>query len=71
MPWLKVKQAAQHMGLSSRTVRDLLNNGLPHSRLPSGTILLEDCQIDEYLRSFDIQRQDNQLVDNLVKELKL
>ncbi len=41
MSWKKVSDAAQHMGISTRTTRDLLKQGLPHSRLPSGTILVE------------------------------
>ncbi len=71
MPWLKVKSAAEYMGLSPRTVRDLLNNGLPHSRLPSGTIQLEDQQIDEYLRNFGVGNQGKHIVDEILSDLKL
>lgn len=71
MAWLKIKAAAQYMGLGSRTVRNLLRDGLPHSRLPSGTILLEDCQIDEYLRGLDVNFKGKQVVDSILSDLKL
>ena len=71
MPWLKVKNFAGHADVSERTVRELLKTGLPHSRLPSGTILIEIEKADEWLRSFDVDRQGMQIVDDILSDLKL
>ena len=69
MSWLKVKTAAKHFGVSERTFRDWLKNGFPHSRLPSGTVLIEIERGDEWLRQFDVERQAEKVVDELVKGL--
>jgi hypothetical protein len=70
--WRKIPQAAEHFGLSARTLRTLISDhGFPVSRLPTGTQLVSLDRGDEYLRNFDVRQQDNQLVDNLIKELKL
>lgn len=67
--WAKVPQAAEHLGLSPRTVRDLLKRGLPHSRLPSGTILVELKQADDWLRGFAVGRKDQAIVSEIIKGL--
>ena len=38
--WAKIIQAADFAGLSVKNFRTLLQKGLKHSRLPSGTIQL-------------------------------
>ena len=50
--WGKVKQSAQYAGVSPRTFRDWLREGLEHSRLPSGTILVHREAIDSYIKKF-------------------
>lgn len=68
--WGKIKAAAQYAGLSERTMRDLLKNGLKCSRLPSGTILIKFTSIDEYLEQFtDHQNKIDEIVDSTLKEL--
>lgn len=66
MSWLKVKSIAKRADSSVRTVRGWLRNGLRHSRLPSGTILIKAQWLDEYLESFE--RQENE-VDSIVDEV--
>jgi predicted site-specific integrase-resolvase len=63
--WAKIKAAATYAGIKERTMRDWLKEGLKHSRLPSGTILIKYAWIDEYLESFTAK---NSQVDNIVNE---
>jgi hypothetical protein len=49
--WAKAKVAARYAGVSERTFRQWLKDGLKHSRLRSGTILVKYEWIDEYLEN--------------------
>lgn len=64
--WAKIKPAAKYGGVSERTLRgDWLKNGLKHSRLPSGTVLIRYEWIDAYLESF-AGKEDQ--IDKIVNE---
>jgi predicted site-specific integrase-resolvase len=64
--WAKVKDAANYVGMSERTLRGWLKKGLHHVILPSGTILLKYSAIDDFLESYSVQ--DNE-IDTLVKDV--
>ncbi|UCE07354.1 MAG: helix-turn-helix domain-containing protein [bacterium] len=64
--WGKVKVAAKYGGVGERTFRGWLKNGLKHSRLPSGTILVRFSEIDRYLERFVV---NNDQVDEIVNEV--
>jgi len=64
--YLKVKQAAKYAGISERTFRDWLKEGLPHFRLSSGTILIAYLDIDTWLEQF---RTDGSNLDAIVDEV--
>jgi len=64
--WGKVKQSAQYAGVSPRTFRDWLREGLAHSRLPSGTILVHREAIDSFIQGYAVQ--DNE-IDRAVNEI--
>ncbi len=65
--WGKVQAAARYSGLAERTVRKLLKKGLPHSRLPSGTILIRFSHIDEFLNQFGVaEDQANQIAEDIL-----
>ena len=64
--WGKVKKAAQHSDVSERTLRSWLKQGLKHSRLPSGTILIRFSDIDAFLEGF---AADDRQVDRIVDEV--
>ena len=65
--WGKIKRAASYAGVSERTMRDWLKaGGLRHSRLPSGTVLIQFKAIDDYLSRFEA---DASQVDNIVKDV--
>jgi excisionase family DNA binding protein len=69
--WAKIKEAAKYAGVSVRTFRDWLKDGLRHSRLSSGTILVSYGAIDEYLMGFEVrENQVGEIVDEFVKELR-
>jgi len=63
--WLKVKNAAKYADVSERTLRGWLKEGLRHSRLTTGTILIKPQWIDEYLSGFECQENE---VDNIVNK---
>ncbi len=67
--WSKVPCAAKYYGVSIRTFRGLLKQGFPHSRLPSGTILIELAAGDSWLRERDVERVDGSIVNELLKGL--
>ena len=63
--WTKIKDAGKYAGLSERTMRDLLKQGLKHIRLPSGTVLIKYAWIDAYLEGFTAKEDQ---VDKIVNE---
>lgn len=64
--WAKVKKAAKYSGVSERTFRDWLKAGLPHTRLPTGTILVRFDDIDNYLSKF---QTSSDVIETAVNEL--
>ena len=68
--WAKIMPASQFAGVSPRTMRKWLKEGLRHSRLPSGTIIISFDAIDEFLSSFEVQNDEvNQIVEEISKEV--
>jgi excisionase family DNA binding protein len=68
--WLKVKEAAVYSGLSERTIRGLLKQGLRHSRLASGTVLIKVEWLDEYFSRFEFgQSEADRVVEAVLKGL--
>jgi excisionase family DNA binding protein len=71
MGWMKVKVAARYTGVSERTMRTWLKQGLPHSRMPSGSILISQENIDRFLHSFEVEHnQVEEIVQSLIKEMR-
>ena len=69
--WAKVKDAAKYAGMSERTLREWLKQGLPHSVLPSGTILIKYYAIDDYLESYTVQDNEiDTLVNDVIRDFK-
>jgi hypothetical protein len=68
--YAKVKDAAKYAGVSERSFRDWLKDGLRHSRLSTGTILVAYAAIDEYLERFEVSRNHvDDIVDEVMQEL--
>ena len=68
--WTKIKKAAEYAGVSERTLRAWLKEGLRHSCLPSGTIMIKYASIDEYLEGFEVKHDFvDELVDSVVSEV--
>jgi len=64
--YCKVKKACIYSGVSDRTFRDWLKEGLPHFRLSTGTILIAYKDIDAWMQKF---RVDESKADAIVGEL--
>ena len=68
--WAKIKEVAKYAGVSVRTLRDWLKDGLRHSRLSTGTILVSYAAIDEYLERFEVSNnQVDDIVNKVMQEL--
>ena len=68
--YARVRQAAEYAGVKERTFRSWLKQGLRHSRLPSGTVLVSFQAIDEYVGSFEVSESKiDEIVDGVIKEL--
>jgi hypothetical protein len=71
MPWLKIKKATAYSGVGERTLRNWLENGLRHWRLPSGTILIKDSWIDDYIEQFQPKTNEvDEIVASLLRNFK-
>lgn len=70
MGWLKVKAASRYSGISERTMRSWLKQGLPHSKMPSGMVLIKEQDIDCYLGNFQIEdNAPEKIANSLIEEL--
>lgn len=68
--WGRIKEGARYGGVKDRTLRSWLKLGLKHSRLSKGAILIKFSDIDEFLKSFQVnENQVDMIVDETMKEL--
>jgi len=71
MPWLRIKKAAAYSGVSEKTLRAWLKEGRRHSRMPSGTVLINESWIDEYIEQFESTRNEaDEIVNSLLRDLR-
>lgn len=66
--WLKPSAAALYAGVSLKVFRRWLKNGLRHVQLESGRILTNYGFIDEYLLSYEVKNDVDEIVDEILKE---
>lgn len=66
--WLKVKGAAEYSGVSIRTLRTWVKEGLVHSRLPTGTILISVEEIDRFLKGFEVSEDRGEQIRGIVEQ---
>ena len=67
--WGKINACCKYSGVSERTFRGWLKEGLIHSRLPSNRILVKFRDIDEYLKRFEITESEiNEQVNAFFKK---
>jgi excisionase family DNA binding protein len=65
----KIPAGAKYAGISSRTFRELLKQGLRHIRLPSGTVLVKYSDIDAFLEQFAVTESEaDRKVDAILKD---
>ncbi|MBF0497142.1 MAG: hypothetical protein HQK58_11310 [Deltaproteobacteria bacterium] len=65
--WMRAAAAANYSGVSIRTLRGWLAQGLRHSRVSRGTVLVKREWLDEYLAKFEHQtNRVNEIVDNVM-----
>ena len=66
--WTKIKQAANYAGISERSFRKWLKQGLRHIRMNTGTILIKYSWIDQFLESFEVQENEVSRIVNEIQE---
>lgn len=68
--WARIKTIAAYVGVSERTVRSWLKQGLRHSRV-KGTVLIKFAWADEFIEGFagDISRVDR-IVEEVTSEVR-
>lgn len=65
--WGPVKKIAKFVGMSEGTVRGWLkHDGLKHSRLKTGTILIKYADADKFLKSFQVDDSEADRIDRIV-----
>ena len=67
--WAKIKPAAQYAGISERTLRQWLKEGLRHTRLKTGTVLIKYTWVDEFLEQFEVGSESE--VERIVNSIKI
>ena len=66
--WGKIKNVAKYAGVSERTMRKWLNEGLKYSQLTTGTILIKYSSVDEFLELHIVEhREIDQIVNDTLK----
>jgi excisionase family DNA binding protein len=67
--WLRIREAATYSGVSARTLRDWLKQGLKSYRV-KGALLVHPSDIDNFIKQFPTDRQDvDAIVDEAVKAM--
>ena len=68
--WLKIKPAAKHAGISERTMRSWLKQGLTHSRISTGMVLVHTTAIDDYIGKFEVCIDEaDRIANKILKDL--
>ena len=68
--WAKIKAASKYAGVSERTFRKWLKDGLKHSRLPKRTVLIAYDDIDAYLKKYATRENQVEIIaDKIFKDL--
>lgn len=68
--WGKIKACARYAGLSERSFRKFLAQGLKFSRLTTGTILIRYSDIDDFLYQFQVvENEVEKITDEICKEI--
>ncbi len=66
--WFQPKEAAQYAGISVRTLRVWLKNGLEHSHISQKLILIHTDEIDQYIKGFTETHNREDQIDSIVSE---
>ena len=67
--WCKPSTGAKYTSVSLKQFRGWLRNGLEHSQLPNGRILVKYSAIDRYLEQFEVRNPSQELAEELTEGL--
>ena len=64
----KIPMIAKYAGVSERTLRKWLKLGLPYSKLPTGCILIKTADVDDFIKSFRVNRNYvDEIADDILR----
>ena len=68
--WAKIKTASRYADVGERTFRKWLKQGLTHSRLQSGTVLIRFSDIDKWLINFAVKEDHiSNIIDQVLQDI--
>ena len=67
--WAKIKKIAVYAGVSERTLRNWLKQGLRYSRLKSGMLLIKYSWVDDFLSSHEVTDEQAGQIGRIVNEV--
>jgi excisionase family DNA binding protein len=80
--WVSVSKAAEYVGVGKRTLMYWVKNyGIPHIKVPSGTILMELSSLYEWLHTYKVTKKpftplegnysdhEKEIIEELLEEL--
>ena len=68
--WTKIKGAARYSGISERSFRKWMQQGLRYVRMNTGMILIRYRWVDEYLEKFEVTGNEiDEITEEICKEI--
>ncbi|MFH0824105.1 MAG: helix-turn-helix domain-containing protein [Pseudomonadota bacterium] len=69
MAWFRIKTLCEQCGISERTAREWLQNGLRHSKV-KGVVLVKSDWLDSWLEQHEVNHRGvDSMVDQVIKEV--
>ncbi len=71
--WGTMPAAAEYAGVGKARIRRWMKNGLKHSRLPTGRVLIRFVDIDSYLERYQVDEEAvvNATVNEILRDMRV
>ena len=69
--WLSISEGSEYSGVSEKTFRSWLKQGLRHSRVSAGLIRVRVDAVDDFLQSFETDTNEaSRICDQVISGIK-